>query len=100
MHKIKGSGRRKEMISLDLRSRKPIYEQLVEKLKELIIHEVFKADEKLPSVRFLSKELTVRIQSKKHIESLNIKDIFILFQVKGVLLFHKLLQQTMRRWKK
>mgnify|MGYP003773292315 CR=1 FL=1 len=59
IHKIKGSGRRKEMISLDLRSRKPIYEQLVEKLKELIIHEVFKADEKLPSVRFLSKELTV-----------------------------------------
>ncbi|KOO42802.1 GntR family transcriptional regulator [Priestia koreensis] len=47
------------MFELDLRSRKPIYEQLVEKLKELIIHEVFKADAQLPSVRLLAKELTI-----------------------------------------
>jgi len=51
--------RRKSMFDLDIRSRKPIYEQLVDKLKELIIHEVFKADEKLPSVRLLAKELTI-----------------------------------------
>ncbi len=47
------------MFDLDIRSRKPIYEQLVDKLKELIIHEVFKADQKLPSVRLLAKELTI-----------------------------------------
>lgn len=47
------------MFDLDVRSRIPIYEQLVEKLKELIIHEVFKTDAQLPSVRTLSKELTV-----------------------------------------
>jgi GntR family transcriptional regulator len=47
------------MFNLDLRSRQPIYEQLVDKLKELIIHEVFKADEQLPSVRLLAKELTI-----------------------------------------
>lgn len=47
------------MFDLDVRSRIPIYEQLVEKLKELIIHEVFKTDSQLPSVRTLSKELTV-----------------------------------------
>lgn len=47
------------MFDLDVRSRIPIYEQLVEKLKELIIHEVFKVDEQLPSVRTLSKELTI-----------------------------------------
>lgn len=47
------------MFQLDLRSRVPIYEQLVEKMKELIIHEVVKADEQLPSVRALSAELTV-----------------------------------------
>lgn len=51
--------RRESMFDLDIRSRKPIYEQLVDKLKELIIHEVFKADEKLPSVRLLAKELTI-----------------------------------------
>ncbi|MHA7743813.1 GntR family transcriptional regulator [Priestia aryabhattai] len=47
------------MFDLDIRSRKPLYEQLVDKLKELIIHEVFKADQKLPSVRLLAKELTI-----------------------------------------
>ncbi|HZG71019.1 MAG TPA: GntR family transcriptional regulator [Chondromyces sp.] len=47
------------MFELDLRSRQPIYEQLIEKLKEMIIHEVYKPDEKLPSVRVLAKELTI-----------------------------------------
>jgi GntR family transcriptional regulator len=47
------------MFDLDFRSRKPIYEQLVEKFKELIIHEVLKKDEQLPSVRSLAQELTV-----------------------------------------
>lgn len=47
------------MFELDLRSRVPIYEQLVEKIKELIIGEVLKTDEQLPSVRILSKELTI-----------------------------------------
>jgi GntR family transcriptional regulator len=47
------------MFELDMRSRKPIYEQLVDKLKELIINEVLKADEQLPSVRTLAQELTI-----------------------------------------
>ncbi|MBM7703680.1 GntR family transcriptional regulator [Metabacillus iocasae] len=47
------------MFDLDIRSRKPIYEQLVEKLKELIIHEIFQADQQLPSVRLLAKDLTI-----------------------------------------
>jgi GntR family transcriptional regulator len=47
------------MFELDLRSRKPIYEQLVEKLKEMIISEVLKVDEQLPSVRTLAGELTI-----------------------------------------
>ncbi|PLR94153.1 GntR family transcriptional regulator [Bacillus sp. T33-2] len=47
------------MFELDMRSRKPIYEQLVEKLKELIINEVLKPDEQLPSVRTLAQQLTI-----------------------------------------
>ncbi|WP_088102652.1 GntR family transcriptional regulator [Halalkalibacter urbisdiaboli] len=47
------------MFELDLRSRKPIYEQLMEKIKEAIITEVLKPDEKLPSVRSLSNDLTI-----------------------------------------
>jgi len=47
------------MFQLDLKSRKPIYEQLIEKLKQLIIKEVLKPDEKIPSVRELAKQLTI-----------------------------------------
>lgn len=47
------------MFELDIRSRLPIYEQLVEKFKELIISEVLKTDEQLPSVRALSNEITI-----------------------------------------
>lgn len=47
------------MLELDVKSRVPIYEQLVEKIKELIIMEVLKGNEQLPSVRSLATELTV-----------------------------------------
>lgn len=47
------------MFQLDVRSRKPIYEQLVDKIKDLIIHRILKPDEQLPSVRMLSSQLTV-----------------------------------------
>jgi Predicted transcriptional regulators len=47
------------MFELDLRSRLPIYEQLVEKFKELIISEILKTDEQLPSVRALANQITI-----------------------------------------
>ena len=47
------------MIQLDLRSRLPIYEQLVEKIKELIVKGILQSDEQLPSVRTLASELTI-----------------------------------------
>lgn len=47
------------MFEMDLRSRTPIYEQLVEKIKELIISNVLKPNEQLPAVRILANELTV-----------------------------------------
>lgn len=47
------------MFQLDLKSRKSIYEQIVDNTKELIIAGVLKEEEKLPSVRELSKTLTV-----------------------------------------
>jgi GntR family transcriptional regulator len=47
------------MFQLDVKSRKSIYEQVVDNLKELIVSGVLKEDEKLPSVRDLSGQLTV-----------------------------------------
>lgn len=47
------------MFELDLKSRKSIYQQVVDNLKHQIISGVLKAEEKLPSVRELSHILTV-----------------------------------------
>ena len=47
------------MFQLDLKSRESIYEQIINQMKELIVSGVLKEDEKLPSVRELSKILTV-----------------------------------------
>jgi GntR family transcriptional regulator len=47
------------MFEIDLKSRKSIYEQVMDNLKEQILAGVIKPDEKLPSVRELSKVLTV-----------------------------------------
>ena len=47
------------MFQPDLRSRKSIYAQIVDKLREEILSGVLKPDEKLPSVRDLSRMLTV-----------------------------------------
>ena len=47
------------MFELDLRSRTPIYEQLTDKIKDLIVSNVLKADEQLPAVRVLAGQLTV-----------------------------------------
>lgn len=47
------------MFQLDLKNRKSIYEQIIDNIKELILTGILTADEKLPSVRELSKTLTV-----------------------------------------
>ncbi|MDR1638683.1 MAG: GntR family transcriptional regulator [Clostridiales bacterium] len=47
------------MLQPDLRSRKPIYEQIMDNLRDEILSGVLAPDEKLPSVRDLSKQLTV-----------------------------------------
>lgn len=47
------------MISLDYRDKRPIYEQVVEKLEKLIVCGALESNSKLPSVRALAVELSV-----------------------------------------
>ena len=47
------------MFQLDVKSRKSIYEQVTDNLKELIMTGTLASGEKLPSVRELSKTITV-----------------------------------------
>ncbi|HBC93006.1 MAG TPA: GntR family transcriptional regulator [Pelotomaculum sp.] len=75
------------MFELDLRSRAPIYEQLVDKIKELIINNVLKPDEQLPAVRVLAGELTINpntiqkayreLESREYIYSIPGKGSFV-----------------------
>ena len=47
------------MIILDYKDRRPIYEQVVSKLEELMLLGVLKENEPLPSVRALAMELSI-----------------------------------------
>ena len=47
------------MFSINLKSRNYIYEQLIEQVEDGVLKGALKADEQLPSVRTVSKELTV-----------------------------------------
>lgn len=47
------------MILLDYKDRRPIYEQVVEKLKDLMICGVLEQDTQLPSVRSLAMDLSI-----------------------------------------
>lgn len=47
------------MIALDYRDKRPIYEQIVEKLEKLIVCGALESNTKMPSVRTLAMELSV-----------------------------------------
>lgn len=47
------------MILIDYRDHRPIYEQIVERYKELIFKGVLEPDSQLPSVRNLAMELSI-----------------------------------------
>ncbi len=47
------------LIYVDMRSRKQLYEQIIDSIKELILSGELKPDEKLPSVRSLARELGI-----------------------------------------
>lgn len=47
------------MIQLDMKDPKPIYEQIKDKIKELVISGILKPEDKIPSVRELAQTLTI-----------------------------------------
>jgi len=46
-------------ITIDLRSRIPIYEQIINNVKELTLAGIFKPDEQIPSIRQLTQQLGI-----------------------------------------
>ena len=47
------------MFAINYRDPRPIYEQIMDELRKMIISGVFKPDEKLPSVRELAQQLAI-----------------------------------------
>ena len=47
------------MLNIDVKSRKPIYEQIIDSIKELIIQGIWPRDTQLPSVRQLAGDLAI-----------------------------------------
>ncbi len=47
------------MIIIDYKDTRPIYEQIVERFKSLILKRAMQADEQMPSVRSLAMELSI-----------------------------------------
>ncbi len=47
------------MILLDLKDSRPIYEQVVDKFRQLMLNGVLKSDDQMPSVRTLAMELSI-----------------------------------------
>lgn len=47
------------MIRIDYMDRRPIYEQVIERIKELVLLDVLVPDSQLPSVRALAMELSI-----------------------------------------
>ncbi|MBK5241731.1 GntR family transcriptional regulator [Clostridium sp.] len=68
------------MINIDSRSSKPIYEQIIEKVKENIIKGILKPGDKLPSVRELASLITINPNtiSKAYIELERMKAIEVI----------------------
>ena len=46
-------------ITVDLRSRTPIYEQLIKSIKELALAGILKPDEQIPSIRQLTQQIGI-----------------------------------------
>lgn len=75
------------MIEIDYRDKRPIYEQIKEKLKNLIISGAIKENEKIPSVRELAAETAINpntiqkaykeLENENYIYSVRAKGYFV-----------------------
>ena len=70
-------------------SMQPIYEQLIEQIKTMIIHGELKENDNLPSVRSLSKELKISaLTVKKAYDNLESEGFVSTIHGKGLSLIH------------
>ena len=72
------------VISVDTRDRKPIYEQLTDNIKSLVLRGILAPDEQLPGVRTLAVELAINPNTiQKAYAELERQDIIYSMQGRG-----------------
>lgn len=73
-----------ELITVDLRSRKLIYEQLIDNIRELIIDGSISKDDSLPSVRTLAREIGINPNTiQKAYAELERQNVIMTYQGRG-----------------
>ncbi len=73
------------MISIDLHSRVPVYEQIEEQIIWLINSGVYSPEDKLPSIRSLASELKLNVNTvKRAFQELESKGVVYSAQGRGV----------------
>lgn len=87
------------MIQLDLKDPRPLYEQIKNRIKDLIINGVVKPDDKIPSVRELAQTLTINPNTiQKAYKDLESEGI--IYSVKGKGNFIALLDKSSIKWRR
>lgn len=72
------------VINLDFKKREPIYEQIVSEIERYVSLEVFKPNEKIPSVRSLALDLGINPNTvKKAYDILEEKGVIVTISTKG-----------------
>lgn len=82
------------MLNLNYRDSKPIYEQVKDDIRKLVISNAFLADEKLPSVRELASKNAINpntiarayreLEEEGYLYSLSGKGTFVSAEIKGI----------------
>ena len=70
------------MIIINYKDRKPIYEQIVERFKELILKDILEPDSQLPSVRNLAMDLSIN-PNTIHRAYAELERLGFIYSVKG-----------------
>ena len=89
------------MITLDYRDRRPLYEQVVVRFRELMFQGILKENEKMPSVRSLAMELSITPNTiqRAYVE---LERMGMIYSVKGKGSFvadsGRLRSQRMKEW--
>ncbi len=82
------------MFNVDASSSTPIYQQIVDNVKESILKGLIEPGEKLPSVRELAKILTLNPNTiQKAYQELERQKVIVTLRGKGGLMFHQIISQ-------